>query len=171
MASFSCGLWNLVPWPRIEPEVPALGAWSLSHWTVREVPPDMTYFQSSQFLGRESQFPFYRWGNWCTEKVAPGPRWQCMSPETRPVWPGSLLLLPRACLVEYILHTFQHLPKERGDQRVAVAPFEARQGRLSGGPLSRKERQGDWHWLVFGSVLVICSQNTSFWQEEDACSY
>ena len=34
----SCGLWGLVPWPGIEPGPPALGAWSLSHWTAREVP-------------------------------------------------------------------------------------------------------------------------------------
>ena len=31
----ACG--NLVPWPGIEPRSPALGAWSLSHWTTREV--------------------------------------------------------------------------------------------------------------------------------------
>ena len=28
----------LVPWPGIEPMPPALGAWSLNHWTTREVP-------------------------------------------------------------------------------------------------------------------------------------
>ena len=32
---FSCGL---VPWPGMEPVPPALGTWSLSHWTTREVP-------------------------------------------------------------------------------------------------------------------------------------
>ena len=40
---FSCGLWtpsmwDLVPWPGIEPGPPALGAWSLSHWTTSEFP-------------------------------------------------------------------------------------------------------------------------------------
>ena len=35
---FSCGMGNLVPWPGVEPGPPALGAWSLSHWTTREVP-------------------------------------------------------------------------------------------------------------------------------------
>ena len=30
---FCCGMWNLVPWQGIEPESPALGAQSLSHWT------------------------------------------------------------------------------------------------------------------------------------------
>ena len=32
-------MWDLVPWPGIEPQPPVLGAWSLSHWTTREVPP------------------------------------------------------------------------------------------------------------------------------------
>ena len=33
-----CSMWDLVPWPGIELRPPALGAWSLSHWTTREVP-------------------------------------------------------------------------------------------------------------------------------------
>ena len=36
---FSCGMWDLVPWPGIEPGPPALGAWRLSHRTTRKVPP------------------------------------------------------------------------------------------------------------------------------------
>ena len=32
----ACGI--LVPQPRIEPRLSALGAWSLNHWTTREVP-------------------------------------------------------------------------------------------------------------------------------------
>ena len=32
----ACGI--LVPWPGIEPASPALEAWSLNHWTAREVP-------------------------------------------------------------------------------------------------------------------------------------
>jgi len=35
---FSCGMWDLVLWPGIEPAPPTLGAWNLSHWTTREVP-------------------------------------------------------------------------------------------------------------------------------------
>ena len=38
MWTLSCGMWDLVPWPGIKPEPPALGVWSLSHWTTREVP-------------------------------------------------------------------------------------------------------------------------------------
>ena len=36
--SFSCSMWDLVPWPGIEPGFPALTARNLSHWTTREVP-------------------------------------------------------------------------------------------------------------------------------------
>ena len=32
---FSCSLWDLAPWPGIEPRSPALGAWNLSCWTTR----------------------------------------------------------------------------------------------------------------------------------------
>ena len=34
----SCGMWDLLLQPGIEPRIPALGAWSLSHWTTSEVP-------------------------------------------------------------------------------------------------------------------------------------
>ena len=33
MRTLSCSIWDLVPWPGIEPGPPALGTWSLSHWT------------------------------------------------------------------------------------------------------------------------------------------
>ena len=36
--SFSCGTWDLVPWPGIKLMPPALGGWSLSCRTSREVP-------------------------------------------------------------------------------------------------------------------------------------
>ena len=35
--TFSCSMWDLVPWPGIKLGPPALGAQSLSHWTTREV--------------------------------------------------------------------------------------------------------------------------------------
>ena len=35
--TLSCGIWDLAPWPGIEPRPSALGAWSLGHWTTREV--------------------------------------------------------------------------------------------------------------------------------------
>ena len=38
LQTLSCNMWYLVPWLGIEPGLPALGAWSLSYWTTREVP-------------------------------------------------------------------------------------------------------------------------------------
>ena len=35
---FSCGMWDLVPWPGIEHRPPVLGMCSFNHWTTREVP-------------------------------------------------------------------------------------------------------------------------------------
>ena len=37
LGTFSCGTWDPVPWPRMEPGPPALGGRRLSHWTTREV--------------------------------------------------------------------------------------------------------------------------------------
>ena len=37
--TLGCGMWDLVPWLGMEPGSPALGVWSLSHWTTGEVPP------------------------------------------------------------------------------------------------------------------------------------
>ena len=38
----SCGSY-VVSWPGIRPWPPALGTWSLSHWTTREVPPKIFF--------------------------------------------------------------------------------------------------------------------------------
>ena len=38
MWTLSWGMWDLVPWPVVEPGSPALEAQSLSHWTTKEVP-------------------------------------------------------------------------------------------------------------------------------------
>ena len=38
LTGLSYGMWDLVPWPGVKPRSPALGPWSLSHWTTWEVP-------------------------------------------------------------------------------------------------------------------------------------
>ena len=38
MWTLRCSIWGLVPLWGIKPRPPALGVWSLSHWTTREVP-------------------------------------------------------------------------------------------------------------------------------------
>ena len=45
MQSLSWGMWDLVPWPGVEPGPSAQAAWSLSHWTTREVPISVTLEQ------------------------------------------------------------------------------------------------------------------------------
>ena len=45
----SFSLWGLVPWPEIKFRPAALGAWSLSHWTNREVSPWFDSWYSSTF--------------------------------------------------------------------------------------------------------------------------
>ena len=37
-------MWDLVPGPGIKPGCPALGAWSLTHWTTREVPRILVFY-------------------------------------------------------------------------------------------------------------------------------
>ena len=43
----SCGIWHLVPWPGIDLGPPALGAWSLSHWTTREAPGNILWLSET----------------------------------------------------------------------------------------------------------------------------
>ena len=38
MWTLTWGMWDLIPWSGIEPGTPALGAWSLSYRTTREIP-------------------------------------------------------------------------------------------------------------------------------------
>ena len=38
LQTLSWDMWDLVPWPRVEPGPPALGVQSLSHWTTGEIP-------------------------------------------------------------------------------------------------------------------------------------
>ena len=47
----SCGMWDLVPRPGIEPRPPALGTWSLSHGTTREVPLTSLFMEWAQTFG------------------------------------------------------------------------------------------------------------------------
>ena len=75
-AIFSCGMqaplvvvcellvvacmWDLVPWPGMEPGPPALGARSLNHWTTSEVPG--SHFSFSLVCGRNhGRKPTWSW--------------------------------------------------------------------------------------------------------------
>ena len=45
-----CGMWDLIPRPGIEPASPLLQAWSLCHWTTREVPPASLFLTPATLL-------------------------------------------------------------------------------------------------------------------------
>ena len=60
---FSCCMWDLIPWPGIEPRPPTLGARSLSHWTTREVPRDAILL-ALKMEGRATS-----WGIWATSRI------------------------------------------------------------------------------------------------------
>ena len=49
MLGLSCSMRNLVPWPRIKPEPPALEVWSLSHWTTRVSANSFLFFIGCTF--------------------------------------------------------------------------------------------------------------------------
>ena len=64
---------NLVPWLGIEPRLPALGVWSLSHWTTREV-STFHFFRSfsigqNSFIILFSRFIFFNCGSYKTYHV------------------------------------------------------------------------------------------------------
>ena len=44
----SCNIWDLFPWPRTEPEPPALGVQNLSRWTTMLGSPSIQYFKTAQ---------------------------------------------------------------------------------------------------------------------------
>ena len=64
MQTLRCNMLNLIPWPGIEPGLLALGAWSLSHWTTREV----TFFSISFYISRSLLMEGFSDGNPKTEK-------------------------------------------------------------------------------------------------------
>ena len=54
----SCDMWDLVSCPGIERELPELEAWSLSHWTAKEVPKVIVNSVPFTFKQGTQQYPF-----------------------------------------------------------------------------------------------------------------
>ena len=57
MQILSCGMWDLVPWPGIKPRPPALGGQSLGHWTTREGPTNMFWWETGVDFSSFLLFP------------------------------------------------------------------------------------------------------------------
>ena len=60
-----CGL--LVPWPGIAPMTPPLGAWSLNHWTAREMSSKSKF--NTHFLSHASHISSVQIATWRTVQV------------------------------------------------------------------------------------------------------
>ena len=60
MQNLSCSMWDLAPWPGMEPKPPVLGTQSLSHWTTREV-LSFLYYKNSQKSNSTKKFAFRNW--------------------------------------------------------------------------------------------------------------
>ena len=116
----SCHMWDLIPWPGIKPRPPALGAWSLSHWTTTEVSWVFFFFLTSAEFRYYLVFPLLtkwadiflsicfkgkviiaitlQWGDTCSGWTSihithlEGPFADCQSPLAALlyVWPPSL---------------------------------------------------------------------------------
>ena len=71
--SFSCGMWNLLPWPGIEPRHPALERQSLSHWTTMEVPNCAFDLHFSDYYMSQKFFQIF-WSYISFSRVSSRPR-------------------------------------------------------------------------------------------------
>ena len=99
-------MWDLVSWPGIEPKRPALGAWTLSHWTTREGPgSDLWNHLSEDLLQTCSGSPL--------PERNQGPI-SASIPNLLPLIPNSSCSprhtnsLPQTNLLLFLLQTFTH---------------------------------------------------------------
>ena len=71
MEILTCGIWDLVPWPGIEPRPPALWVWSVSHCITREVLqwPIFVYNNIVNRCELRTQPKIYSFNNICSNLV------------------------------------------------------------------------------------------------------
>ena len=92
MWTLNRGMWDLVPPPGVEPRPPAFGAWSLSHWTSREVPWDFYFLKTANLKESSRQRHTLCSGTFCSPPfLRKGPWWQVNSDlslpqETQGAW-------------------------------------------------------------------------------------
>ena len=56
MRTLSCSMWDLVPRPGIKVRPPALRVWSLSYWTIIEVPRQSRFYTNKITRNKEKRF-------------------------------------------------------------------------------------------------------------------
>ena len=92
----SCSLWNLVSWWGVEPKPLVWGAWSLSHWTTRDIqgiPVLKSCNSSLQTKKNENLIPSFPWWNFLDSGYGTPPWKECHLFTS--VFPSSLLLQPQ----------------------------------------------------------------------------
>ena len=72
MCTLSCSLWDLVPWPEMEPRSCASGAQTLSHWTTRKDPSFFVCLFVWYFECYRIKLKFSRIIFWGTKNIFPG---------------------------------------------------------------------------------------------------
>ena len=102
----ACGI--LVPWPGIEPVPPALEAWSLNHWTTREVPvlqeTPLNFLLLAPLLPPLKHGSSFRFSTW--QQFHSHPQLKLSFSDASPGWillPHPLLNLLLACLTSMAL--------------------------------------------------------------------
>jgi len=89
MQTLSCSMWNLVPWPEMDPGSPALGAQSLNHWTTRKSPTlslgDVGLGRRGHCMNTKLMLLVMIW------VLCLWPRRRCLLPASTKMWLGNLL--------------------------------------------------------------------------------
>ena len=95
---FSCGMWDIVPWPGIEHAptlTPTVGVQSLSHWTTRQVPRGWRLLNKPQLYQEFSHLSLGPQDTWLSLWAAQSsPKNKSPKPfNITPVLPGSVISL------------------------------------------------------------------------------
>ena len=142
----SCNMWDLVPWPGVEPRPPALGAWSLSHWSTREVPWKSFSMQENpskpQFSPGSSPALFWRLPHQALVLV-PTSVTTCRpkAPGQGPLLYCTLCLLTNSNLCPFKIHTYL---TNLTESRVAFCHKRPRFRRESLASAQEEERAPVW---------------------------
>ena len=142
----SCNMWDLVPWPGVEPRPPALGAWSLSHWSTREVPWKSFSMQENpskpQFSPGSSPALFWRLPHQALVLV-PTSVTTCRpkAPGQGPLLYCTLCLLTNSNLCPFKIHTYL---TNLAESRVAFCHKRPRFRRESLASAQEEERAPVW---------------------------
>ena len=150
------GMWALVPWPGIKPAAPALKAWSLNHWTTREVPYWYRLLPDHDLNFRGSFFPHSR-------------RKALLLHQSKPLHVAAPLMCPGALTISAHaglrsqLHTWDQGDFLLGGRRGGVSrnsnsPSRDHPWKASGLTCHfHREPRGTFCWITFPKLSLLLS--------------